>query len=171
MVLERYEPQARVFSDIGCYTLGYLPPFKAFHTCVEMGASVTMSIGAACSGVWPSVAVIGDSTFTHSGMTGLLDAVNAKADIVVCISDNLTTGMTGGQDSAGTGKLEEICKGIGVEPEHIRTIVPLPKNYPDMEKVIEEEINYHGVSVIICRRECIQTARRHAAAAAKKQEK
>lgn len=171
VVLERYEPQARVFSDIGCYTLGYLPPFKAFHTCVEMGASVTMSIGAACSGVWPSVAVIGDSTFTHSGMTGLLDAVNAKADIVVCISDNLTTGMTGGQDSAGTGKLEEICKGIGVEPEHIRTIVPLPKNYPDMEKVIEEEINYHGVSVIICRRECIQTARRHAAAAAKKQEK
>ena len=170
VVLEHYEPQARVFSDIGCYTLGYLPPFKAFHTCVEMGASITMSIGASCSGVWPSVAVIGDSTFTHSGMTGLLDAVNAKADIVVCISDNLTTGMTGGQDSAGTGRLEEICRGLGVEPEHIRTIVPLPKNYPDMEKIIDEEINYHGVSVIICRRECIQTARRHAAAAAKKQE-
>lgn len=168
VVLEKYEPSARVFSDIGCYTLGYLPPFKAFHTCVEMGASITMSVGAADSGVWPAVAVIGDSTFTHSGMTGLLDAVNTHADIVVCISDNLTTGMTGGQDSAGTGKLEQICLGLGVEPEHVRTIVPLPKNYPDMEKVIDEEINYHGVSVIICRRECIQTARRHAAAAAKK---
>lgn len=72
--------------------------------------------------------------------------------------------MTGGQDSAGTGKLEEICKGLGVEPEHIRTIIPLPKNYPDMEKVIDEELNYSGVSVIICRRECIQTAKRHAAA-------
>ncbi len=163
-VLKEYAPTARVFSDIGCYTLGYMPPFNSFQTCVEMGASVTMALGAANSGVWPAVAVIGDSTFTHSGMTGLLDCVNAGASVTVCISDNLTTGMTGGQDSAGTGKLEEICKGLGVEPEHIRTIVPLPKNYPDMEKVIDEELNYSGVSVIICRRECIQTAKRHAAA-------
>ena len=162
-VLRNYEG-AKVFGDIGCYTLGYMSPFNAIHSCVEMGASLTMAIGAANSGVWPSVGVIGDSTFTHSGMTGLLDAVNSNADITLCISDNLTTGMTGGQDSAGTGKLERICAAIGVEEEHIRTIIPLPKNYPDMEKVIDEEINYHGVSVIICRRECIQTAKRHAAA-------
>ena len=162
-VINKYEG-SRVFGDIGCYTLGYMPPFHAIHSCVEMGASLTMAIGAANSGVWPSVGVIGDSTFTHSGMTGLLDAVNSKADITLCISDNLTTGMTGGQDSAGTGKLEKICASIGVEDEHIRTIIPLPKNYPDMEKVIEEEINYHGVSVVICRRECIQTAKRHVAA-------
>ena len=157
-------PTSRVFSDIGCYTLGWLAPFHAFQTCVEMGASLTMAQGAAHSGVWPSVAVIGDSTFTHSGMTGLLDAVNSKADVTLCISDNLTTGMTGGQDSAGTGRLEAICTGIGVEPEHVRTIVPLPKNYPEMEQVIREELEYHGVSVIICRRECIQTAKRHLAA-------
>ncbi len=161
-VLKEYAPTVRVFGDIGCYTLGYMPPFNSFQTCVEMGASVTMALGAANSGVWPAVAVIGDSTFTHSGMTGLLDCVNAGAGVTVCISDNLTTGMTGGQDSAGTGRLEEICKGLGVEPEHIRTIVPLPKNYPEMEKVIDEELNYSGVSVIICRRECIQTAKRHA---------
>ena len=167
VALKEYAPTARVFSDIGCYTLGYMPPFNSFHTCVEMGASITMALGAANSGVWPAVAVIGDSTFTHSGMTGLLDCVNAGASVTVCISDNLTTGMTGGQDSAGTGRLEEICKGLGVEPEHIRTIIPLPKNYADMERVIHEEINYSGVSVIICRRECIQTAKRHAAAAAK----
>ncbi|MBO4434908.1 MAG: indolepyruvate ferredoxin oxidoreductase, partial [Bacteroidales bacterium] len=98
---------------------------------------------------------------------GLLDAVNGKADVVLCISDNLTTAMTGGQDSAGTGRIEAICEGLGVEKEHIRTIVPLPKNYPDMEKVIREEIEYHGVSVIVCRRECIQTARRHAKEAKK----
>ena len=153
---------ARVFGDIGCYTLGWMPPFQALHTCVEMGASLTMAQGAAYSGVWPAVGVIGDSTFTHSGMTGLLDAVNTHADVTLCISDNLTTGMTGGQDSAGTGRLEAICAGIGVAPEHIRTIVPLPKNYPDMEKTIREELEYHGVSVIICRRECIQTAKRHA---------
>ena len=160
-VIKDYEG-ARVFGDIGCYTLGWMPPFHSLHTCVEMGASVTMAIGSAYSGTWPAVAVIGDSTFTHSGMTGLLDAVNRKSDVVVCISDNLTTGMTGGQDSAGTGRMEAICAGLGVEPEHIRTIVPLPKNYPDMEKVIREEIEYHGVSVIISRRECIQTLKRHA---------
>lgn len=154
---------ARVFSDIGCYTLGWLAPFHAFNTCVEMGASVTMAMGAANSGVHPAVAVIGDSTFTHSGMTGLLDAVNSKANVTICISDNLTTGMTGGQDSAGTGRLESICTGLGVEPEHVRVIVPLPKNYEEMERVISEEINYRGVSVIIARRECIQTAKRHAA--------
>ena len=160
-VLKDYKG-ARVFGDIGCYTLGWMPPFQALHTCVEMGASLTMAQGAAYSGVWPAVGVIGDSTFTHSGMTGLLDAVNSNADVTLCISDNLTTGMTGGQDSAGTGRLEAICAGIGVAPEHIRTIVPLPKNYPDMEKTIREELEYHGVSVIICRRECIQTAKRHA---------
>ena len=154
-------PAAKIFSDIGCYTLGWLPPFNSFQTCVEMGASVTMAQGAAYSGAWPSVAVIGDSTFTHSGMTGLLDAVNEKSDVTVCISDNLTTGMTGGQDSAGTARLEAICEGLGVDPAHIRTIVPLPKNYPEMEQVIKEEVEYHGVSVIICRRECLQTLRRH----------
>ena len=161
-VLKKDYPTARVFSDIGCYTLGYMAPFNAIHTCVEMGASFTMAQGAAYSGTWPAVGVIGDSTFTHSGMTGLLDAVNGNADVVLCISDNLTTAMTGGQDSAGTGRIEAICTGLGVDPAHIRTIVPLPKNYPDMEKVIREEIEYHGVSVIVCRRECIQTARRHA---------
>ena len=160
-VLKDYDG-AKVFGDIGCYTLGWMPPFQALDTCVEMGASVTMAQGSAYSGTWPSIAVIGDSTFTHSGMTGLLDAVNGKADIVVCISDNLTTGMTGGQDSAGTGRLEAICEGLGVPREHIRTIVPLPKNYPDMEQVIREEIEYHGVSVVISRRECIQTLKRHA---------
>ena len=161
-VLKKDYPTARVFSDIGCYTLGYMSPFNAIHTCVEMGASFTMAQGAAYSGTWPAVGVIGDSTFTHSGMTGLLDAVNGNADVVLCISDNLTTAMTGGQDSAGTGRIEAICAGLGVDPAHIRTIVPLPKNYPDMERVIREEIEYHGVSVIVCRRECIQTARRHA---------
>lgn len=159
-VVKEYE-NARVFSDIGCYTLGFLPPFRAIHSVVDMGASITMAKGAADAGQFPSIAVIGDSTFTHSGMTGLLDAVNEKAHITIIISDNLTTGMTGGQDSAGTGRLEQICEGIGVEPEHIRVVVPLPKNMEEMKKVMREEIEYKGVSVIIPRRECIQTARRH----------
>ena len=154
-------PQARVFGDIGCYTLGFLPPYKAIHSCVDMGASITMAKGAADAGQWPSIAIIGDSTFTHSGMTGLLDAVNEKADITVIISDNLTTAMTGGQDSAGTNKFEAICRALGVGDDHLKVVVPLPKNMEEIKKTIEEEINYHGVSVIIPRRECMQTLQRH----------
>ena len=155
-------PDHRVFGDIGCYTLGALPPFQALSSCVDMGASITMAKGAADAGLYPAVAVIGDSTFTHSGMTGLLDAVNDHSNITVVISDNLTTGMTGGQDSAGTSKYEAICTGLGVEADHVRVVVPLPKNMPEITQVIREEINYKGVSVIIPRRECIQTAARHA---------
>ena len=153
-------PGAKIFGDIGCYTLGALPPFRALSSCVDMGASITMAKGAADAGQFPSIAVIGDSTFTHSGMTGLLDAVNDKANITVIISDNLTTAMTGGQDSAGTNKFEAICLGLGVEPEHVRVVVPLPKNMEEITRVIREEIEYDGVSVIIPRRECIQTLNR-----------
>lgn len=159
--LEPY-PNARVFSDIGCYTLGALPPFRAIHSCVDMGASITMAKGASDAGLFPSVAVIGDSTFTHSGMTGLLDAANCNANMVVIISDNLTTAMTGGQDSAGTGKFETICQGLGVNPDHIRVVVPLAKNKEAIKAIIQEEIAYNGLSVIIPRRECLQTAKRHA---------
>lgn len=152
---------AKIFGDIGCYTLGALSPFHAIHACVEMGASITMAKGAADAGQFPSFAVIGDSTFTHSGMTGLLDCVNCKSNVVVLISDNLTTGMTGGQDSAGTGRLEAICLGLGVEPEHVRVVVPLPKNMEEIKQVLREEVAYNGTSVVIARRECIQTLKRH----------
>ena len=160
-VLKEYE-NPRVFGDIGCYTLGFLPPYRAIHSCVDMGASITMAKGASDAGQWPAVAIIGDSTFTHSGMTGLLDAVNEKANITVIISDNLTTAMTGGQDSAGTNKFEAICLGLGVEPEHLHVVVPLPNNMPEITRIIRDEINYNGVSVIIPQRECIQTFKRHA---------
>lgn len=156
----------KVFGDIGCYTLGYLAPFNAIDTVVDMGASITMAKGAADAGQHPSVAVIGDSTFTHSGMTGLLDAVNENTPMTVIITDNLTTGMTGGQDSQGTGKLEDICLGIGVMPEHLKTITSHPNNIDEMKKLFKDEIDYPGLSVIISRRECIQTARRKAKAKA-----
>ena len=159
-VLKEYD-NPRVFGDIGCYTLGFLPPFRAIHSCVDMGASITMAKGASDAGQWPAVAIIGDSTFTHSGMTGLLDAINENADITVIISDNLTTGMTGGQDSAGTNKFEAICRGLGLSEEHLKVVVPLPKNMPEITQAIRDEINYHGTSVIIPRRECMQTLQRH----------
>jgi indolepyruvate ferredoxin oxidoreductase alpha subunit len=157
--IKPYGP-GRVFSDIGCYTLAALPPYSAINSCVDMGASVTMAIGAADAGLFPSVAVIGDSTFTHSGITGLLDAVVKNSGITVIISDNSTTGMTGGQQSQATGRLEQICRGIGVLPQHIRTLVPLRKNHEENVLVMKEEFEYNGVSVILASRECIQTATR-----------
>lgn len=156
VALEEYT-KGRVFSDIGCYTLAALAPFEAINSCVDMGASITMAKGAAEAGLIPAVAVIGDSTFTHSGMTGLLDCVNDKTPITILILDNSTTGMTGGQKSSAFGRIEAICEGIGVEKEHIRILKPLRKNHDEMVQVMKEELAYNGVSVIIPRRECIQT--------------
>ncbi|MBK6345223.1 MAG: indolepyruvate ferredoxin oxidoreductase [Bacteroidales bacterium] len=161
--------KGRVFSDIGCYTLGALEPFDAINSCVDMGASITMAKGAADAGLIPSVAVIGDSTFTHSGMTGLLDAVNAGSSITVMILDNGTTGMTGGQDSAAVGKIEDICQALGVSKEHIRILNPLQKYHEENLAIMKEEIDYKGVSVIIPRRECIQTLTRRMREEKKKQ--
>ncbi len=154
--LEMYA-KGRVFSDIGCYTLSALPPYETINSCVDMGASITMAKGAADAGLIPSVAVIGDSTFTHSGITGLLDAVNDKSPVTVIILDNGTTAMTGGQNSSATNHLEEICKGIGVEEEHVIVMNPIRSKKDENIEIIKREIEYNGVSVIIPRRECVVT--------------
>ncbi len=153
---------ARVFSDIGCYTLGALPPYSAIDTCIEMGASITMAKGAADAGVRPVVALIGDSTFAHSGMTGLLDCVNENADVTVVIVDNSTVAMTGGQTSAAENRLVAICEGLGVAREHLHVIEPLPARHAENVAVLQEEIAYAGLSVVIARRECLQTLKRRA---------
>jgi indolepyruvate ferredoxin oxidoreductase, alpha subunit len=150
-----------VFSDIGCYTLGALDPFDAINTCVDMGASITMAKGAADAGMFPVVAVIGDSTFTHSGITGLIDCVKDKSKVTIMILDNETTAMTGGQDSAALGRIEAICFGVGVEKDHIFVLDPSPKYHEKNLAILNQELIYEGVSVIIPRRECIQTAIRH----------
>lgn len=152
--------RGRVFSDIGCYTLSALEPLESINSCVDMGASITMAIGAADAGLVPAVAAIGDSTFTHSGITGLLDAVNNNSPITVLILDNSTTGMTGGQTSSAFGKVEDICRGVGVSEEHIHVIKPLRKYHDENIEIIRKELAYQGVSVIIPRRECIQTLNR-----------
>lgn len=146
-----------VLADIGCYTLGALDPFLSVNTCVDMGASITMAKGASDAGLKPSVAVIGDSTFTHSGMTGLLDAVIHNTQMTVFILDNGTTGMTGGQPSEAFGKIEDICLGLGVEKEHIHVLNPIKKYHDENVAIIKKEFDYDGLSVIIPRRECIVT--------------
>jgi indolepyruvate ferredoxin oxidoreductase alpha subunit len=157
-----------VFSDIGCYTLGALPPYESISSCVDMGASITMAKGAADAGLFPSCAVIGDSTFTHSGMTGLLDAVVEKSNILVFIADNSTTGMTGGQTSHAFGRLEGICLGLGIEKEHFHIVKMVPNVHDAFVNLIQEELKYDGPSVIVPTRECVQTLRKRAAQ--KKQE-
>ncbi len=152
--------RGRVFSDIGCYTLSALEPLEAINSCVDMGASITMAIGAADAGLVPAVAAIGDSTFTHSGITGLLDAINNNSPITVLILDNSTTGMTGGQTSSAFGKIDDIVRGLGVAEEHIHVLKPLRKNHEENTAIIKQELAYQGVSVIIPRRECIQTLNR-----------
>jgi len=151
-----------VFSDIGCYTLGALPPYDAIDTCIEMGASITMAKGAAAAGLRPAVALIGDSTFAHSGLAGLLDCVRENANVTVVIVDNLAIAMTGGQASSAEGRIESLCAGLGVDRTHVRTIEPHPRNLADNVAVLREEIAYVGPSVVVARRECIQTARRRA---------
>ena len=149
----------KVFGDIGCYALGALPPFNTINTLIDMGASITMAKGAADAGIHPAIAIIGDSTFTHSGMTGLLNAVVENTKITVIISDNSAIAMTGAQDSSASGRLVNICKGIGVDPEHLKVLTPLHKNLEENIDLIRNEINHSGVSVIISQRPCVQLSK------------
>jgi indolepyruvate ferredoxin oxidoreductase, alpha subunit len=148
-------------SDIGCYTLGVLPPYSVGHTCVCMGASVGMARGAADAGIRPVLAVIGDSTFLHSGLAPLLDAVVDDSDLTIVILNNSATAMTGGQPTAaGGGRLRSIILGLGVDPAHVRVAVPHPRRIDELAHIIREETAHRGLSVILASRECVQTLRR-----------
>ena len=150
-----------VTADIGCYTLGALPPFSAIETCVCMGASIGMAKGAAEAGSWPVVAVIGDSTFLHSGITPLLDAAAANTDMTVLILDNKTVGMTGAQDTiVPSSRLDEIVRGVGVHPEHFHVVDAHPRRVKGNADLLRREIEYHGLSVIVARRACKKVAPR-----------
>ena len=146
-----------VASDIGCYTLASLPPYEAVESCIDMGASAGMARGASTVGQKKAIGVIGDSTFYHSGMTNLLDAVSHKTPFTLIIMDNSTTGMTGAQPTISpTSKLPALLAGLGVEPNHIRELTSLKKNQSQNAAVIREELAYDGVSVIIMERECLE---------------
>ena len=151
------------FSDIGCYTLAALPPHNAVDTCVEMGASIGMAIGAAKAGAHPIVATLGDSTFIHSGLSSLVEAAYEDVNMTVVVLDNATTGMTGGQEVYITGDdLVELIRGLGVPREHVIRIDPLAKHHEDNVARIAAEINHRGLSVVVSNRACIQVKRRMA---------
>ena len=121
-VIAEYNGTAKVFGDIRLLYLWELCLLSVRSILVSIwGPRITMAKGASDAGVFPAISVIGDSTFTHSGMTGLLDCVNENTNITIVISDNETTAMTGGQDSAGNGTSWNLsATGIGVDPAHIR---------------------------------------------------
>lgn len=152
-----------VNGDIGCYTLGAVPPLSAVDTCVCMGASVGMAHGfkKARGEDAYNVAVIGDSTFLHSGVTGLINAVYNQSGITLIILDNSTTGMTGHQQHPATGKnlkgepapvvlLDELCKACGVKDLQIVDAY----NVKEVEGAIKRAISSPEVSVIIAQRPC-----------------
>ncbi len=146
-------------SDIGCYTLGALAPYSAIETCVCMGASIGLAKGASDAGFRPVIAVIGDSTFLHSGMTGLLDAVASNANMTLIILDNEVVAMTGGQPSLiPSSRLKDVVLGIGVTPEHCHVIEAHRTQVKAMTDLIRKELDYPGISVIIAVRECVETA-------------
>jgi indolepyruvate ferredoxin oxidoreductase alpha subunit len=152
-----------LFSDIGCYALGIMPPYQSVHSAVDMGASIGMAHGASRAGAHPVLCTIGDSTFAHSGMTPLLGAVLTDANITVLILDNSTTAMTGAQDSMASGEqLMEMLRGLGVKD--LQVIEPLPKNHAENVDAIRRSIDHHGLSVIVARRPCIQIKKRNLAA-------
>ncbi|MBQ2545813.1 MAG: indolepyruvate ferredoxin oxidoreductase subunit alpha [Clostridia bacterium] len=155
----------RVSGDIGCYTLGAVPPLSAIDSVYCMGASISSLHGTAkVRGEEDKyVAVIGDSTFMHSGLTGLVNVVYNGGNTTTLILDNSITGMTGHQDNPLTGKtlmgspapnlsLEDICASLGVPREHIRAVDP--NNLAELEMVVKEEVAAPCPSVVICRRPC-----------------
>jgi len=151
----------QVFSDIGCYTLAALPPLEAIHSCVAMGASIGMAAGAAHAGYSPAVAAIGDSTFSHGGITPLLSAVQQGVNLNVLVLDNDTVGMTGTQRSMSTGEtLDQIITGAGIDKDHLRIITPTPRNHDANVEIIKNELAYDGPSVIIARRSCLEAIKR-----------
>ena len=155
-----------VSGDIGCYTLGSLPPLAAMDTTICMGASISGLHGfntvRGAESAKKSVAVIGDSTFMHSGITGLIDIVYNKGISTVLILDNSITGMTGHQQNPTTGKtlkgepapavsIEKLCEAVGVK--RVRVCDPYALN--ELKAMIMEELDAEEPSVIIARRPCI----------------
>jgi len=153
-----------LFGDIGCYTLGAYAPFNAVHTCVDMGASIGMALGAAKAGVSPVVCTIGDSTFIHSGLGTMIAAAAENANMTVIIMDNSGIAMTGGQEPFVTGEqFIRLLHGLGVDAHRIFQIDPVRKNYDENVRLLKQEIEHPGLSVIVASRPCIHIKRKVAA--------
>ena len=168
-VLSRLRKRIFISGDIGCYTLGAGPPWNALDTTISMGASMGVALGldkarAEIDRARAIVAVIGDSTFLHMGMQGLLDIVYHRGNITVIILDNRATAMTGGQDNPGSGRglhhedaprvdFPRLVAALGVKPERIRVVDPY--QLPLLARTVREETEVAEPSVVIAQRPCV----------------
>ncbi|MDR2134320.1 MAG: indolepyruvate ferredoxin oxidoreductase subunit alpha [Treponema sp.] len=165
-------PDTAICSDIGCYSLGATPPWSVPESIVCMGASVGMAKGAADAGIKYSLAVIGDSTFLHSGITGLIDAVAADVPMTLVILDNSIVAMTGCQPTMiPSDRLRNLILGCGVNPEHFLELEAKRQFLEENRAKLKKEIEYRGLSVVIFRRECLEAFRKRRAAEARKKER
>ena len=155
-------PDIAINSDIGCYSLGAAPPLSSIETIVCMGACVGMAKGAADAGLKYAVAVIGDSTFIHGGITALIDAVEAKSPMTLIILDNSSVAMTGCQPTmVQSDKLKELIIGCGVKQERIIELEAKKEFIDSNAAKIKAEIQTKELSVIILRRVCIEALRKN----------
>jgi indolepyruvate ferredoxin oxidoreductase alpha subunit len=150
-----------VTGDIGCYSLGANPPYAVPETIVCMGASIGMARGAADAGLRYAVAVIGDSTFLHSGITGLIDAVASGTAMTIIILDNSTVAMTGCQETIlPSSRLQALILGAGVDPGHYLELEAKRPLVEENARRLREELEYRGLSVVVFKRECLEAARK-----------
>jgi indolepyruvate ferredoxin oxidoreductase alpha subunit len=154
-------PSVSITSDIGCYSLGAAPPYEVPESIVCMGASIGMAKGAADAGIPYALGVIGDSTFLHSGIGGLIDAVAADTPMTIIILDNSIVAMTGCQQTMiPSEKLSRLILGCGVKPEHLLELEAKKQLIDENTVRLKKEIEYRGLSVVIFRRECLEAFRK-----------
>jgi indolepyruvate ferredoxin oxidoreductase alpha subunit len=158
---EAGHPSTVIAADIGCYALGAMPPYEVPDSIVCMGASIGMARGAAEAGIPYAIGVIGDSTFLHSGITGLIDAAASAVPMTVVILDNATVAMTGCQETIlPSPRLRELILGAGIEPEHLLELEAKKQLLEENAAALKREIEYRGPSVVIFRRECLEAFRK-----------
>ncbi|MCL2762295.1 MAG: thiamine pyrophosphate-dependent enzyme [Treponema sp.] len=154
-------PDVGINADIGCYSLGVAPPWEVPESIVCMGASVSMAKGAADAGLPYSIGVVGDSTFIHSGITCLIDAVAANVPMTLVILDNSVVAMTGCQPTmVPSEKLRDLIIGCGVNPEHVLVLEAKKQQVDENAERLKAEIKYRGLSVVIFQRECLEALRK-----------
>jgi indolepyruvate ferredoxin oxidoreductase alpha subunit len=154
-------PSVAICSDIGCYSLGAAPPLEAIETIVCMGASIGMARGASDAGIPYAAAVIGDSTFLHSGITGLVDVVAAGSAVTIIILDNSIVAMTGGQETIlPSSSLRGLILGTGLDPRHLVELEATKQRAAENAAALQEELSYRGPSVVILKRECLEALRK-----------
>jgi indolepyruvate ferredoxin oxidoreductase alpha subunit len=161
-------PNTALNSDIGCYALGALPPYSVPESIVCMGASVGMARGAAEAGLKYAIGIIGDSTFLHSGITALIDAIVADIPMTLIILDNSTVAMTGCQQTMlSSDKLRPLILGLGLKSEHLLELEAKKQLLEENAVKLKKEIEYRGLSVVIFKRECLEAFRKRRKAEAK----